>query len=158
MKKNVRVATRQSQLAQWQADHVISLLSATAPEYQFEKVLFTTQGDRILDRPLSEIGGKGLFLKELEIALQNNEADIAVHSLKDIPHQLSEEFVLGSIIERHNPLDAFVSVDFASLDDLPSGSIVGSSSLRRVYLLRKARPDLIFKNLRGNSRYAVCTY
>jgi hydroxymethylbilane synthase len=142
------IATRESRLALWQADHVQSLLQ----EQGHEVVLLgmTTQGDQILDRALSKVGGKGLFVKELEVALEENRADLAVHSLKDVPMELPAGFVLGCVMEREDPRDAFVSPRFASLAELPQGALVGTSSLRRVVLLRALRPDLRIEPLRGN--------
>ncbi|MFO8152200.1 hydroxymethylbilane synthase [Thioalkalivibrio sp.] len=148
--KTLRIATRKSPLAVWQAEHVASELRRAHPDLEVELVRMTTQGDRILDSPLARIGGKGLFVKELEIALLEDRADIAVHSVKDVPMELPEHLELPVILEREDPLDAFVSNDFADLDALPEGSRVGSSSLRRQCQLRARRPDLVVTDLRGN--------
>jgi len=148
--KTLRIATRKSPLAVWQAEHVASELRRVHPDLEVELVRMTTQGDRILDSPLARIGGKGLFVKELEVALLEDRADIAVHSVKDVPMELPEHLELPVILEREDPLDAFVSNDYASLDELPEGSRVGSSSLRRQCQLRARRPDLVVTDLRGN--------
>jgi len=150
MKSLIRIATRKSPLAVWQAEHVASELRRLHPELEVELVTMTTQGDRILDAPLARIGGKGLFVKELEVALLEDRADIAVHSVKDVPMELPEHLELPVILEREDPLDAFVSNDYASIDDLPEGARVGSSSLRRQCQLRARRPDLVVTDLRGN--------
>jgi hydroxymethylbilane synthase len=142
------IATRESRLALWQAEHVQSLLQQQG--YRAQLLGMTTQGDQILDRSLSKVGGKGLFVKELELALHEGRADLAVHSLKDVPMELPEGMVLGCIMEREDPHDAWVSPRYASLADLPSGAIVGTSSLRRMVLLRALRPDLRIEPLRGN--------
>lgn len=144
----IRIATRESRLALWQAEHVQSLLAAHGHEVSL--VPMTTRGDQILDRTLSKVGGKGLFVKELELALQEGRADIAVHSLKDVPMQLGEEFALACVMQREDPRDAWVSPHFASLAALPQGSVVGTSSLRRTVLLQALRPDLTIEPLRGN--------
>ena len=148
--KTLRIATRKSPLAVWQAEHVASELRRVHPDLEVELVTMTTQGDRILDSPLARIGGKGLFVKELEVALLEDRADIAVHSVKDVPMELPEHLELPVILEREDPLDAFVSNDYSSLDELPEGSRVGSSSLRRQCQLRARRPDLVVTDLRGN--------
>lgn len=148
--KRLRIATRQSALALWQAEHVATRLRALYPDYQIELVPMTTRGDQILDRPLSEIGGKGLFLKELEVAMLEDRADIAVHSLKDVPMQLETGFAIGAILERADAADAFVSNHHAQLSDLPMNARVGTSSLRRQAQLRALRPDLQLVDLRGN--------
>ena len=148
--KTLRIATRKSPLAVWQAEHVASELRRVHPDLEVELVRMTTQGDRILDSPLARIGGKGLFVKELEVALLEDRADIAVHSVKDVPMELPEHLELPVILEREDPLDAFVSNDYSSLDELPEGSRVGSSSLRRQCQLRARRPDLVVTDLRGN--------
>ncbi len=150
MKSLLRIATRKSPLAVWQAEHVASELRRLHPELEVELVTMTTQGDRILDAPLARIGGKGLFVKELEVALLEDRADIAVHSVKDVPMELPDHLELPVILEREDPLDAFVSNDYASIDDLPEGARVGSSSLRRQCQLRARRPDLVVTDLRGN--------
>lgn len=146
----LRIATRKSPLALWQAEHVKARLEALHDGLQVELVTFTTQGDKILDTPLAKIGGKGLFVKELEVALLDGRADIAVHSMKDVPMAFPEGLGLIAIGERENPRDAFVSNRFTSLDELPAGSIVGTSSLRRQCQLRARRPDLQIRDLRGN--------
>jgi hydroxymethylbilane synthase len=147
--KALRIATRQSALALWQARHVASRLDAVHG-IAVELVPLSTRGDLILDRPLAEIGGKGLFLKELEVALLDGQADIAVHSLKDVPMELDAGFALGAVLERADPADAFVSNRFDRVDQLPQGARVGTSSLRRQAQLRALRPDLSVLDLRGN--------
>ncbi len=142
------IATRESRLALWQAEHVKALLEQHG--HQVSLLGMTTQGDQILDRALSKVGGKGLFVKELEVALEEGRADLAVHSLKDVPMELPEGFELACVMEREDPRDALVSNNFDSLDALPQGAVVGTSSLRRVALLRAARPDLVIEPLRGN--------
>jgi hydroxymethylbilane synthase len=142
------IATRESRLALWQAEHVQALLRAQAHEVTL--LGMTTQGDQILDRALSQVGGKGLFVKELEIALEEGRADLAVHSLKDVPMELPEGFELACVMQREDPRDALVSNRYSSLADLPQGAIVGTSSLRRMALLRALRPDLKIEPLRGN--------
>lgn len=146
----LRIATRRSALALWQAEHVAARLRAAHPHLAVELVPMTTRGDRILDRPLADIGGKGLFLKELEVALLQHEADIAVHSFKDVPMQLDAGFAIGAVLERADPADAFVSSKYPRLDALPHGARVGTSSLRRQAQLRARRPDLQLVDLRGN--------
>ena len=147
--KKVVIATRESRLALWQAEHVKALLEHRLG-WQVELLGMTTQGDQILDRSLSKVGGKGLFVKELETALADGRADLAVHSLKDVPMDLPEGFALACVLEREDPRDAFVSNQFASLAELPQGAVVGTSSLRRQVLLRALRPDLRIVPLRGN--------
>jgi hydroxymethylbilane synthase len=142
------IATRESRLALWQAEHVKALLEQRG--HQVALLGMTTRGDQILDRSLSKVGGKGLFVKELELALEEGRADIAVHSLKDVPMELPEGFALACVMEREDPRDALVSTGFAGLDELPQGAVVGTSSLRRVVLLRSLRPDLKIEALRGN--------
>ncbi|MGC9561839.1 hydroxymethylbilane synthase [Brachymonas sp. M4Q-1] len=142
------IATRESRLALWQAEHVKALLESRG--HRVTLLGMTTRGDQILDRTLSKVGGKGLFVKELEIALQEGRADLAVHSLKDVPMELPEGFELACIMEREDPRDAFVSPRYASLDEVPQGGVIGTSSLRRTVLLRAARPDLRIEPLRGN--------
>lgn len=142
------IATRESRLAMWQAEHVQALLGGMG--HQVKLLGMTTQGDQILDRALSQVGGKGLFVKELEVALEENRADLAVHSLKDVPMELPEGFSLACVMEREDPRDAFVSNQYANLDALPQGAVVGTSSLRRMALLRALRPDLRIEPLRGN--------
>lgn len=144
----IRIATRESRLALWQAEFVQTLLAAQG--HSVDLVPMTTRGDQILDRTLSKVGGKGLFVKELELALQKDRADIAVHSLKDVPMQLAPEFALACVMQREDPRDALVSTRFASLAELPPGSVVGTSSLRRWVLLQALRPDLKIEPLRGN--------
>jgi hydroxymethylbilane synthase len=150
MKKTLRIATRKSALALWQANHVRDLLLQAHPGIEIELVKIVTQGDRILDRPLAEIGGKGLFLKELERAMLDDEADLAVHSMKDVPASMAEGLVLDAVLPRANPYDALVSRDNRLLADLPAGSRVGTSSLRRKSQLLALRPDLVVNDLRGN--------
>ena len=142
------IATRESRLAMWQAEHVQALLNARG--HNATLLGMTTKGDQILDRTLSKVGGKGLFVKELELALEEGRADLAVHSLKDVPMELPAGFELACVMEREDPRDAFVSPHFASLDDLPQGAVVGTSSLRRQALLQALRPDLKIEPLRGN--------
>lgn len=146
----IRIATRKSALAMWQAEYVQAKLLEAHDDLTIELVPMSTQGDRILDTPLAKIGGKGLFIKELEVAMSEGRADIAVHSLKDVPVHFPAGFGLHAICERENPLDAFVSNDYASIDELPQGAIVGTSSLRRQCQIRAARPDLQINDLRGN--------
>ena len=146
--QKVVIATRESRLALWQAEYVKSLLEARGMEVSL--LGMTTQGDQILDRSLSKVGGKGLFVKELEVALEEGRADLAVHSLKDVPMDLPEGFALACVMEREDPRDALVSPRYESLAALPQGAVVGTSSLRRVVLLRAARPDLKIEPLRGN--------
>ena len=143
------IATRESRLALWQAEHVQSLLRQRFG-WSVELLGMTTKGDQILDRPLSEIGGKGLFIKELEVAMQEGRAHLAVHSMKDVPMLMPEGFVLAAIAARENPRDAFVSNKYAGLDELPAGAVVGTSSLRREAILRAKYPQLVIKSLRGN--------
>ena len=144
------IASRESRLAMWQAVHVQGRLSSLNPGAEVVILGMTTKGDQILDRPLSEIGGKGLFIKELEVAMQEGKAHLAVHSMKDVPMVMPEGFVLAAISARENPCDAFVSNKYAALDDLPAGAIVGTSSLRRESILRAKYPHLVIKSLRGN--------
>jgi hydroxymethylbilane synthase len=145
---NITIATRESRLALWQAEHVKALLEARG--HSVKLLGMTTTGDQILDRSLSKVGGKGLFVKELETALEDGSADIAVHSLKDVPMDLPDGFALACVMEREDPRDAFVSNNFANLGALPLGATVGTSSLRRVVLLKALRPDLKIAPLRGN--------
>ncbi len=145
----LRIATRESRLALWQAEHVRALLGEQLGLHA-DLLPMTTRGDRILDRSLSKVGGKGLFIKELENAMQAGEAELAVHSLKDVPMDLPDGFVLAAVLEREDPRDAFVSPDYASLAELPPGAVVGTSSLRRMVQLRALRPDLRVEPLRGN--------
>ncbi|CUB03101.1 hydroxymethylbilane synthase [Marinomonas fungiae] len=150
MRNKIIIATRESQLALWQANNVKASLEALYPEIKVELMGMTTKGDQILDSPLSKIGGKGLFVKELEKALLDGEADIAVHSMKDVPMEFPEGLGLSVICEREDPTDAFVSNTYHSIDELPQGAVVGTSSLRRSCQLQMHRPDLVIKNLRGN--------
>ncbi len=145
---NITIATRESRLALWQAEHVKALLEARG--HSVKLLGMTTLGDQILDRSLSKVGGKGLFVKELETALDDGSADIAVHSLKDVPMDLPEGFVLACVMAREDPRDAFVSNNYANLAALPLGATVGTSSLRRVVLLKALRPDVTIVPLRGN--------
>ncbi|EKO3492303.1 hydroxymethylbilane synthase [Vibrio fluvialis] len=146
----IRIATRQSPLALWQAHYVKDALQAAHPGLEVELVTMVTRGDVILDTPLAKVGGKGLFVKELEVAMLEGRADLAVHSMKDVPVDFPEGLGLVTICEREDPRDAFVSNTYASLDELPHGAIVGTCSLRRQCQLKEARPDLVIKELRGN--------
>jgi hydroxymethylbilane synthase len=147
----LRIATRKSQLALWQAEHVAALLRSAHPELQIELVPLLTQGDRIQDRSLAAIGGKGLFIKELEVALENLRADIAVHSMKDVPAELPHGLIIGAVLKRADPLDALVTTSgIARLEDLPHGAVVGTSSLRRQAQILALRPDLHIESMRGN--------
>jgi hydroxymethylbilane synthase len=146
----LRIATRRSQLALWQAEHVAALLRAAHSGLPVELVPMSTQGDRVQDRALAEVGGKGLFVKELEVAIQEGRADIAVHSMKDVPSELPAGFCIAAVLPRANPHDAFLSLRHARFEDLPEGARIGTSSPRRQALLRHARPDLHLELLRGN--------
>ncbi|WP_166836131.1 hydroxymethylbilane synthase [Rheinheimera pleomorphica] len=146
----VRIATRKSALALWQADYVKAELLRHHPQLKVELVPMSTQGDKILDTPLAKIGGKGLFVKELEQAMLDGRADIAVHSMKDVPVEFPAGLMLHTICPRENPQDAFVSNQFKTLDELPQGAVVGTSSLRRQCQLKALRPDLTVRDLRGN--------
>ena len=146
----LRLATRESALALWQTEHVAARLREVHPGLEVVLVPMTTRGDQLQDRPLSEVGGKGLFLKELEVAMMEGRADAAVHSLKDVPMELDGPIELAAVLERANPFDAFVSVKYEALEELPYGAKVGTSSLRRQALLRAHRPDLKLVDLRGN--------
>lgn len=148
--KPLRIATRQSPLALWQARHVAAALESRYPELRVELVGMTTQGDKILDAPLAKVGGKGLFVKELEQGLLEGRADLAVHSMKDVPVALPDGLHLSAILEREDPRDAFVSNHYQSLAELPTGARVGTSSLRRQCQLAERRPDLRIEPLRGN--------
>ncbi|ORM62417.1 hydroxymethylbilane synthase [Pantoea rodasii] len=150
LNKIFRIATRQSPLALWQAQYVQQRLMAAHPGLQVELVPMVTKGDIILDTPLAKVGGKGLFVKELELAMLENRADLAVHSMKDVPVDFPEGLGLVTICEREDPRDAFVSNLYNSIDELPQGAIVGTSSLRRQCQLSARRPDLIIRSLRGN--------
>ena len=145
---SLTIATRESRLALWQAEHVQALLRAQG--HTVALLGMTTQGDQILDRSLSKVGGKGLFVKELELALVEGRADLAVHSLKDVPMDLPDGYALACVMVREDPRDAWVSSRYARLQDLPQGAVVGTSSLRRTVLLRALRPDLKIEPLRGN--------
>lgn len=149
-KDTVKIATRKSPLALWQADYVRDRLIALNPGLRVELIKMTTQGDKILDTPLAKVGGKGLFVKELEQGMLRGDADLAVHSMKDVPVELPAGLHLAAICEREDPRDAFVSNHFKNLDDLPQGARVGTSSLRRQCQLRARRPDLQILDLRGN--------
>lgn len=146
----LKIATRQSPLALWQAEHIRTRLQQLHPNLQVELVTFVTQGDKILDTPLAKIGGKGLFVKELENALLDGRADLAVHSMKDVPMELPEGLDLPVICEREDPFDAFVSNQYQHLDELPQGATLGTSSLRRKCQILQVRPDLNIIDLRGN--------
>ncbi|MEZ2419088.1 hydroxymethylbilane synthase [Luteibacter sp. RCC_6_2] len=146
----LRIATRKSALALWQAEHVAGLLRQAHPGLVVELVPLSTRGDEILDRSLATIGGKGLFLKELEVAMLEDRADIAVHSLKDVPAELEPGFALSAVLPRADAADAFIANDYANLAELPNGARVGTSSLRRQAQLRALRPDLQLLDLRGN--------
>jgi hydroxymethylbilane synthase len=146
----LRIATRKSQLALWQAEHVATLLRRTHANLDVELVPISTKGDRIQDRSLAAIGGKGLFIKELEVALAEHRADIAVHSMKDMPSDLPDEFLIGAVLPRADPRDALLSARAKRVDDLPRGARVGTSSLRRQAQLLSVRPDLRIEALRGN--------
>jgi hydroxymethylbilane synthase len=151
MSANLRIATRKSQLALWQAGHVSALLRAAHPGLEVELVPLLTQGDRIQDRSLAAIGGKGLFIKELEVAIEDLRADIAVHSMKDVPAELPNGLMIAAVLERADPRDALVTNSaITRLQDLPRGAVVGTSSLRRQAQLCALRPDLKIKPLRGN--------
>lgn len=144
------IASRQSRLAMWQAEHVQARLRELYPQCEVEILGMTTEGDRVLDRTLNEIGGKGLFIKELEVALLEGRADLAVHSLKDVPMEVAEPFALAAIMAREDPRDAFVSTRYASLESMPAGARLGTSSLRRAAQIRRAFPALEVLPLRGN--------
>ena len=144
------IASRESRLAMWQAEHVRAALALLYPHCRIEILGMTTRGDQILDRALSKVGGKGLFVKELEVAMAEGRADLAVHSLKDMPMDLPDGFELAAVLEREDARDAFVSNDYASLADLPPGAVVGTSSLRRQSLIAARHPHLVIKPLRGN--------
>ena len=148
--RRLTIATRESALAMWQAQHIRERLAALHPDCVVELLGLTTQGDRILDQPLADIGGKGLFIKELEIAMAEGRADLAVHSLKDVPMEMPDGFVLAAITAREDPRDAFVSNHYLDLAQLPGGARVGTSSLRREAQLRERDPLLAIEPLRGN--------
>jgi hydroxymethylbilane synthase len=144
------IASRESRLAMWQAEHVRARLLSLYPDCTVDILGMSTKGDQILDRTLSKVGGKGLFVKELEVAISEGRADLAVHSLKDVPMELPEGFALAAVLEREDPRDAFVSNLHASFDDLPDGAVVGTSSLRRQALIAARYPRLVIRPLRGN--------
>jgi hydroxymethylbilane synthase len=146
----LRIATRESRLALWQAEHVADRLRAAHPQLEVLLVPMTTQGDRVLDRSLAQVGGKGLFIKELELAMSEGRADIAVHSMKDVPTEMPAGMTIAAMLPRADARDAFVSNRYASFDSLPHGASVGTSSLRRQCQLLSARPDLSIVSLRGN--------
>jgi hydroxymethylbilane synthase len=146
----IRIATRKSALALWQAEHVATLLRELPEVTSVDLVPLSTRGDEILDRSLQKIGGKGLFIKELEVAMQRGEAEIAVHSMKDVPAEMPDGFCIAAMLERANHADALVSPDGRQMSDLPQGALIGSSSLRRQAQLRMMRPDLRVEPLRGN--------
>ena len=146
----IRIATRKSALALWQAKHVASMLLELPEVENVELMPLSTRGDEVLDRSLQKIGGKGLFIKELEVAMQNGDADIAVHSMKDVPAEMPDGFCIAALLERANHADALVSPNGEQLEDLPQGALVGSSSLRRQAQLKMMRPDLNVEPLRGN--------
>jgi len=146
----LRIATRRSKLALWQAQFAADLLCRAHPDLQVELVPLSTRGDEFQSAPLSQIGGKGLFIKELERALLAGEADIAVHSMKDLPAQIPEDFALPAVLERHDPRDAFISQRFASPAEMPEGSVLGTSSLRRQSLMKSQYPHMQVRFLRGN--------
>ena len=150
LEKTLKIATRQSPLALWQANYVKDRLQQLYPDLTIELVPMVTKGDVILDSPIAKIGGKGLFVKELEKALLNKEADIAVHSMKDVPMQFPEGLGLAVICQREDPRDAFVSHSYRTFAELPQGAVVGTSSLRRQCQLKALRPDLDIRSLRGN--------
>lgn len=150
MKKTLNIATRKSPLAIWQAEYVKAQLQLLHPYLEIELIKMTTQGDQILNSPLSKIGGKGLFIKELEAGILEGRADIAVHSMKDVPYTIPEEFELGAVMARENPFDAFVSNNYNHLRELPQGARVGSCSMRRIVQIKAIRPDLEILDLRGN--------
>ena len=150
MDKILRIATRKSPLALWQAEFVRSQLQLYHPELKIQLIEMTTQGDQVQNTPLSKVGGKGLFIKELEIGILEDRADIAVHSMKDVPYRIPDEFELEVILDRENPFDAFVSNNFNEINELPQSARVGSCSLRRIVQLKTIRPDLTILDLRGN--------
>jgi len=150
MDRALKIATRKSPLALWQAEFVRTQLQLYYPELDIELVKMSTQGDQMLNSPLSKIGGKSLFIKELEVGMMEGRADIAVHSMKDVPYELPDEFEIGAILARENPLDAFVSNHFNEINELPQGARVGSCSLRRIVQLKAIRSDLTILDLRGN--------
>lgn len=150
IEKTIRIATRKSPLALWQAEHVAKLLETTFPGIKTELVKMTTQGDKILDAPLAKIGGKGLFVKELELGMLEGTADIAVHSMKDVPVEFPAGLHLAAILQREDPTDAFVSNRYESINDLPSNARIGTSSLRRQCQIKALYPNAEILTLRGN--------
>ena len=150
MNGQIRIATRRSRLALWQAEHVVARLASVHPDLTVRLLPMVTEGDRILDRALANAGGKGLFIKELEAAIFAGQADIAVHSMKDVPAVLPDGMAITAVLERADPRDAFVSNDYTQFEELPQGAHVGTSSLRRRCQLMRARPDLEIAALRGN--------
>ena len=156
MSDSIIIATRESPLALWQAEHVQALLRDRYPEKDVKLLGMTTKGDQILDKTLSKIGGKGLFVKELEVAMQQGAAHLAVHSLKDVPMELPEGFVLAAVSSREDPRDAFVSPRYETLESMPAGSVVGTASLRRELMLRSKFPHLVVKPVRGNVGTRLC--
>ncbi|MDP6198385.1 MAG: hydroxymethylbilane synthase, partial [Porticoccaceae bacterium] len=150
MTQIIRIATRKSALALWQAEFVKAQLLVHHPELEVELVPMSTKGDKLLDTPLSKVGGKGLFVKELEVAMLEGRADIAVHSMKDVPMEFPEGLGLAVICEREDPLDAFVSNDYQHIEQLPDGAVIGTSSLRRQSQIQASFPSLRIKELRGN--------
>ena len=152
----IRIATRRSSLAMWQANFIKTRLALSYPKVIVSLIPIMTQGDKLLATPLDKIGGKGLFIKELEIAMMEHRADLAVHSLKDVPYELPDGFCLAAVCERDNPFDAFVSNEFSHVNELPQNAIVGTSSLRRQCQLKAMRPDLRVETLRGNVGTRLC--
>ena len=150
MISNLRIATRSSPLSIWQAEEVIRKLKLIQKDLKFELIQIKTEGDKLLDRPLFDIGGKGLFIKELEQALINNKADIAIHSMKDVPAVLPNKLEIEAVLKRENPCDVLISNKYTCMDDMPAKSVVGTSSLRRRFQLKHVFPNLIYKDLRGN--------
>jgi len=150
MQKTIKIGTRKSMLALWQSNWIKGMIEERFQDVTVELVRIVTKGDKIVDVPLAKVGGKGLFVKEIEEALLKNEADIAVHSMKDVPTVLPDELHIGIITKRQDPLDAFVSTKYKSLQELPSGAKIGTSSLRRKSQLARIRPDLVIEDLRGN--------
>lgn len=148
--KKIVIATRKSKLALWQSEYIKEQLLKHYPDMQIELETFSTKADKILDVPLAKIGGKGLFTKELEIALLNKQADIAVHSLKDVPVEFEDGFKLAAVTKRFDPRDAFLSQNYDSIENLPQNAVVGTTSLRRRMEIKMLRPDVVLKDLRGN--------
>lgn len=150
MNKPLRIATRKSPLAIWQAQYISAELKKLYPDINIELVKMSTQGDKIINSPLSKFGGKGLFIKELELGILQGKADIAVHSMKDVPYKVMEDFNVITVTKRENPFDAFVSNDYQNIADLPSKARLGSCSMRRILQIKAIRPDLEILDLRGN--------